>query len=117
MVRRGATPRGTGAASDLRDIARNSVRTRVDWKGSGTVNSYALTKTKKKNEERKMQTRTRTRLLLVAVLYSLFVLPFSLSAQDIPVFRTKTDLVVVPVTVTDRSGRFVPNLTADQFEL
>ena len=46
VVRRGATPRGTGAASDLRDIARNSVRTRVDWKGSGTVNSYAVTKTK-----------------------------------------------------------------------
>jgi VWFA-related protein len=51
------------------------------------------------------------------LLYSLFVLPFSLYAQDIPVFHSKTDLVVVPVTVTDRSGRFVPNLTADQFEL
>jgi Ca-activated chloride channel family protein len=51
------------------------------------------------------------------VLYSLFVLPFSLSAQDSPVFRSKADVVVVPVTVTDRAGRFVPGLTADQFEI
>ncbi len=64
-----------------------------------------------------MQIRTRTRPLLVAVLYSFFVLPFSLSAQDIPVFRSTTNLVVVPVTVTESSGRFVPGLTADQFEV
>jgi Ca-activated chloride channel homolog len=46
-----------------------------------------------------------------------FALPFSLSAQDTPVFRTNTDVVVVPVTVTDRSGRFVSGLSADQFEI
>ncbi len=35
--------------------------------------------------------------------------------QDAPLFRVTTDVVTVPVTVTDRSGRFVPDLTADQF--
>ena len=49
-------------------------------------------------------------LLLFAIL-----LPFSLSAQSLPVFRVNTDVVTVPVTVTDRSGRFVPGLTVDQF--
>jgi Ca-activated chloride channel family protein len=62
------------------------------------------------------QTQRMWNLSLVA-LYSFFVLPFSLHGQDLPVFRAKTDLVVVPVTVTDRSGRFVRNLTVDQFEL
>lgn len=35
--------------------------------------------------------------------------------QSLPVFRATTDVVTVPVTVTDRSGRFVQGLTADQF--
>lgn len=43
--------------------------------------------------------------------------PFYLQAQGPPIFRAKTDLVVVPVTVTDRSGRFVHDLTPDQFEI
>ena len=46
-----------------------------------------------------------------ALLCSLFVLPFSLFGQALPVFRAHTDVVVVPVTVTDRSGRFVFGLT------
>jgi Ca-activated chloride channel homolog len=54
-----------------------------------------------------------------APLYSLFLLQLSLplAAQDLPVFKAKTDVVVVPVTVTDRAGRFVPGLTADQFDI
>jgi VWFA-related protein len=54
---------------------------------------------------------------VAAALLSFFVLPFSLRAQALPVFRASSDVVVVPVTVTERSGRFVPGLTADQFEI
>jgi Ca-activated chloride channel family protein len=39
------------------------------------------------------------------------------AAQDLPVFRSDSTVVVVPVTVTDRLGRFVPGLTRDQFEI
>jgi Ca-activated chloride channel family protein len=53
----------------------------------------------------------------ITVLLSFFVAPFSLCAQSLPVFRTDTDVVVVPVTVTDRSGRFVSDLTAADFEI
>jgi Ca-activated chloride channel family protein len=63
-----------------------------------------------------MCTRANRRLL-AAALYSFFVLPLSLQAQDTPVFRARTEVVLVPVTVTDRNGRFVPNLKADQFEI
>ena len=51
------------------------------------------------------------------MLYSFFVLPFSLYAQTLPVFRSDSTVVVVPVTVTDRSGHFVSGLTAADFEL
>ena len=64
-----------------------------------------------------MSNTTRTQGFLIAALYSFFVLPFSLYAQDTPVFRTTTDVVVVPVTVTGRDGRFVRGLTADQIEI
>jgi Ca-activated chloride channel family protein len=52
-----------------------------------------------------------------AVLCCCFVLPISLLAQALPTFRASSEVVVVPVTVTDSSGRFVNGLTADQFEL
>jgi Ca-activated chloride channel family protein len=51
------------------------------------------------------------------LLYSVWVLPLSLVAQGKPIFRTNTDIVVVPVTVTDPSGHFVRGLTADQFDV
>ena len=61
--------------------------------------------------------RTRTATWAVAIgFYSSFV-TVSVHAQDLPVFRANADVVVVPVTVTDRSGRFVAGLTADQFEI
>jgi Ca-activated chloride channel homolog len=41
----------------------------------------------------------------------------AVAAQETPVFRARTDAVVVPVTVTDPSGRFVHSLSADQFEI
>jgi Ca-activated chloride channel family protein len=55
--------------------------------------------------------------LVAAALFSFLVLPFSLIAQSLPVFRATTDVVAVPVTVTDSAGRFVSGLAADQFEL
>jgi Ca-activated chloride channel family protein len=64
-----------------------------------------------------MRVRLVRRCVATAVLYSFFVLPFSLSAQALPVFRARTEFVVVPVTVTDRSGRFVAGLTVDQFDI
>jgi Ca-activated chloride channel family protein len=39
------------------------------------------------------------------------------AAQERSVFRANTDLVLVPASVTDRTGRFVHGLTADQFEI
>ena len=66
-------------------------------------------------------TRVRVRLAAALVVYSFFHLPFSflsrVSAQNPPTFRVNADAVVVPVTVTDRSGRFVHGLAADQFEI
>ncbi len=41
----------------------------------------------------------------------------AVAAQETPVFRARTDVVVVPVTVTDPSGRFVHSLSADEFEI
>jgi len=55
--------------------------------------------------------------IVVALAFSFFVLPFSLFGQSSPLFRAATDVVVVPVTVTDRSGRFVTGLTGADFEL
>jgi VWFA-related protein len=54
---------------------------------------------------------------LTIALYAHFVLPFSLQAQNLPLFRSDSTVVVVPVTVTDRAGRFVSGLTAGDFEI
>lgn len=59
------------------------------------------------------------RRALAIAFYSFFVLPFSFSGQEPPRFDTTTtiDIVSVPVTVTNRSGRFVSGLTVDDFEI
>ena len=63
-----------------------------------------------------MRSAKLRRLSELPTVLSLFmVLSFSLLAQDAPLFRVSTDVVTVPVTVTDWSGRFVAGLTADQF--
>jgi Ca-activated chloride channel family protein len=60
---------------------------------------------------------SRSKHAVLALFYSCVVLPFSLYAQSRPLFRSDTNVVVVPVTVTDRSGRFVRDLTPDEFEI
>lgn len=39
------------------------------------------------------------------------------SAQQAPIFRTDTDLVVLHVMVTDKKGAHVPNLSSDAFRI
>ena len=41
----------------------------------------------------------------------------AVAAQEPAVFRAGTDVVLVPVSVTDRNGRFVHGLTSDHFEI
>lgn len=54
-----------------------------------------------------------TRVAVAAAVASLASL---VSAQDTP-FRSRSDLVIVPATVTDRTRRFVRGLTAADFEI
>ena len=58
-----------------------------------------------------VETRTRTAIALVLTCMS------AVAAQEPSVFRTSTDLVLVPVSVTDQNGRFVQGLTSDDFEI
>ena len=48
-----------------------------------------------------------------------FVLTYTsaVAAQEPAVFRASTDVVLVPVSVTDQNGRFVHGLTSDHFEI
>ena len=41
----------------------------------------------------------------------------AVTAQEPAVFRARTDVVLVPVSVTDQNGRFVHGLTSDHFEI
>jgi VWFA-related protein len=59
-----------------------------------------------------MQVQTRSRAALALVLACTSVV----AAQE-RVFRAGTDLVLVPLSVTDEKGRFVAGLTSDDFEI
>jgi hypothetical protein len=52
----------------------------------------------------------------VAVAAAVASLASFVSAQETP-FRSRSDLVIVSTTVTDRTGRFVRGLTAADFEI
>lgn len=52
---------------------------------------------------------------LVAALFGVSIFAASVFSQD--VIRVETNLVQVPVVVIDRSGRYLPNLKKDDFEI
>src|SRR5688572_31288285 len=53
-------------------------------------------------------------VLMLALLSSTVMTP---AAGQQPVFRAETELVTFGVTVTDRRGRFLTDLTQDDFEI
>ena len=60
-----------------------------------------------------MQVETRTRAAIALVLACTSIV----AAQEPAIFRTSTDVVLVPISVTDRNGRFVRGLTSDHFQI
>lgn len=59
--------------------------------------------------------RSLTALLFAAFL--LFLFPLPTKAQEDDVLRVETDLVVLNITVTDKSGRYVPGLKLKDFKV
>jgi Ca-activated chloride channel homolog len=59
----------------------------------------------------------RTRIPLIVVVVALAGLAAPPTTAQQPTFRAETDLVSLGVTVTDRRGEFLSNLTADDFEI
>ncbi len=57
------------------------------------------------------ETRTRAAIVLVLVCTS------AVAAQGPTVFRARTDVVLVPISVTERNGRSVQGLTSEHFEI
>ena len=60
-----------------------------------------------------MSIETRIRAAIAVVLTCMS----AVAAQEPAVFRARTDLVLVPVWVTDQNGRFVHGLTSGDFEI
>lgn len=60
-----------------------------------------------------MHVGTRSRAALALVLACTAIV----AAQERALFRTSTDVVLVPASVTDTNGRFVHGLAADHFEI
>src|SRR5688572_10816797 len=61
--------------------------------------------------------RLRPTMHTRAVIAFLLICISAVAAQETAVFRARTEVVVVPVTVTDPTGRVVHSLSADQFEI
>ena len=62
--------------------------------------------------------RLRTFLFLIPALLCIELIPSSLFAQqDDEVVRVNTDLVVLNITVTDKSGQYVPGLKLSDFKI
>ena len=56
--------------------------------------------------------------IMKVMLFSLiFAVSANLSAQEVPTFSTKVNVVSLLATVQDRDGRVVKNLTSDDFAL
>jgi Ca-activated chloride channel homolog len=60
-----------------------------------------------------MQVETRPRAAIALVLACTSIV----AAQEPAVFRASTDVVLVPLSVTDRNGRFVRGLTSEHFQI
>jgi Ca-activated chloride channel family protein len=52
-----------------------------------------------------------------AVIVFVLICASAVAAQGPTVFRAGTDVVLMPISVTDQNGRFVHGLTADHFEI
>lgn len=64
------------------------------------------------------QTRRRTFLFFIPVLFCIALTPSLFFAQqDDDVVRVNTDLVVLNITVTDKSGQYVPGLKISDFTI
>jgi len=61
--------------------------------------------------------RAAARKSACAALVALLVGAFSLGAQDVPTFITNTKLVVINVSVKDKAGKPITNLTKDDFQI
>ena len=61
--------------------------------------------------------RLRALLLSIPALLCIVLTPSSVFAQDDDVIRVTTELVVLNITVTDKSGQYVPGLKISDFKI
>src|ERR1700756_4925917 len=56
-------------------------------------------------------------LMLFAMIRAVVQFPTALAQESVPKFTAGTNVVLVPVVVTDKRGNRIPGLTAADFEL